>query len=141
MVYLVVGKFTTAVQARPGERLEVWGPLGNGFTPRPAEHLVMVAGGIGQTPFVALRRACWAAPLRQPATVRCRRQKVTLCYGARAPNYLAGVTDFAAWACDVLISTDDGSAGHHGLVTDLLAQVIGGSRPAVRGSFAAGRNR
>ena len=39
-----------------GSRLEVWGPLGNGFPPTPTEHLVMVAGGIGQTPFLALAR-------------------------------------------------------------------------------------
>ena len=31
-------------------------PLGNGFSDHPTEHLVMVAGGIGQTPFLALGR-------------------------------------------------------------------------------------
>ena len=62
IVYLVVGKFTARLaQARPGQRLEVWGPLGNGFMPRQAEHLVMVAGGIGQTPFLALRASSRAA--------------------------------------------------------------------------------
>ena len=39
-----------------GSRLEVWGPLGNGFPPTPTGHLVMVAGGIGQTPFLMLAR-------------------------------------------------------------------------------------
>src|SRR5262249_24519517 len=55
VVYLVVGKFTGRLaEAAPGTRLDVWGPLGNGFAPREVEHLVMVAGGIGQTPFLAL---------------------------------------------------------------------------------------
>ena len=54
VVYLVVGKFTSRLaQLIAGQRLEVWGPLGNGFAPRFADHLVMVAGGIGQTPFLA----------------------------------------------------------------------------------------
>lgn len=55
VVYLVVGKLTRKLAClTSGQSLEVWGPLGNGFPPQPAEHLIMVAGGIGQTPFVAL---------------------------------------------------------------------------------------
>ena len=58
VVYLVVGRGTAALaQRRPGERLAVWGPLGNGFGPPPAGPVVFVAGGIGQTPFLALSRA------------------------------------------------------------------------------------
>src|SRR4051812_2200187 len=52
VVYLVLGKMTSRLaQLREGQALEVWGPLGNGFQVSSAEHLVMVAGGIGQTPF------------------------------------------------------------------------------------------
>ena len=55
VVYLTLGKMTHRLaQYSPGEELEVWGPLGNGFPPRAAKHLIMVAGGIGQTPFLAL---------------------------------------------------------------------------------------
>ncbi|MEO8493652.1 MAG: FAD-binding oxidoreductase, partial [Planctomycetota bacterium] len=57
VIYLVKGKLTTRlVNFRPGQRLDVWGPLGNGFEPIATKHLVMVAGGIGQTPFVALAK-------------------------------------------------------------------------------------
>ena len=57
MVYLVVGRGTAALaQRRPGERLAIWGPLGNGFGSPPAGPVVFVAGGIGQTPFLALGR-------------------------------------------------------------------------------------
>src|SRR5437868_6911359 len=55
VVYLVVGKLTRLLaQAKNGDQLELWGPLGNGF-PEPAtqEHVGLVAGGIGQTPFLA----------------------------------------------------------------------------------------
>src|SRR5438270_1337345 len=58
VVYLVVGKLTrllTAVCA--GEQVEVWGPLGNGFPDLgERDHVALVAGGIGQTPFLAHAR-------------------------------------------------------------------------------------
>ena len=129
VVYLVLGKMTSRL-ARfvPGQELEVWGPLGNGFPPQQAEHLVMVAGGIGQTPFPALAREhlggrVYGDPPRRVAPAA----RVTLCYGARSKDYLAGVEDFARLGVEVLVSTDDGTAGHHGLVTELLEQVLGGS--------------
>jgi dihydroorotate dehydrogenase electron transfer subunit len=134
IVYLVVGKFTVRLaQARPGQPLEVWGPLGNGFSPRPAEHLVMVAGGIGQTPFLALAREqsdrrTYGEPARRPAIA----SRITLCYGARSADYLAGLADFEALGVRVLVSTDDGSAGHHGLVTELLREALAPSQPASR---------
>ena len=58
-----------------GSRLEVWGPLGNGFPPTPAEHLVMVAGGIGQTPFLMLAREYLGPPhgYGESAAARSRR--------------------------------------------------------------------
>lgn len=126
VVYLVIGKLTRRLAScRVGEPLLVWGPLGNGFPPTPTEHLVMVAGGIGQTPFLALARECLG--LRrygEPARAAARAGKVTLCYGARSGEYLAGLDDFAAAGVDVRISTDDGSAGHRGLVTDLLRTIV-----------------
>lgn len=126
VVYLVVGKLTRRLaHCLPGQRLEVWGPLGNGFPPQPTEHLLMVAGGIGQTPFLALAqeflgRRTYGEPPRRIAPAR----RVTLCYGARKAEYLAGVEDFQRVGVEVRTSTDDGSAGHHGLVTDLLRAVL-----------------
>src|SRR5258708_7829803 len=55
VVYLVVGKLTGLLAGlREGDTLDVWGPLGNGF-PEPVgdQHVALVAGGIGQTPFLA----------------------------------------------------------------------------------------
>jgi dihydroorotate dehydrogenase electron transfer subunit len=126
VVYLVVGKFTGRLaEAPPGTQLDVWGPLGNGFTPRPVEHLVMVAGGIGQTPFLALAREYLGSRVFGNPPRRAERAPlVTLCYGARSAEYLAGVADFAALGVRVLTGTDDGSAGKHGFVTDVLREVI-----------------
>jgi dihydroorotate dehydrogenase electron transfer subunit len=126
IVYLSVGKMTRLLpELRPGSPLEVWGPLGNGFLPTPTEHLVMVAGGIGQTPFLALAREhlglrTYGSDARKVPLAR----KITLCYGARSGEYLAGVEDFERLGVEVRVSTEDGSRGHYGLVTELIRPVV-----------------
>lgn len=136
LVYLRVGKLTSRLPScQPGQLLELWGPLGNGFAPMPADELIMVAGGIGQTPFVALAREYLGLrKYGQAARDAARARKVTLCYGARSADYLAGLDDFSQLGVDVRTSTDDGSAGRHGLVTQLLEEVLdadGGDRRIV----------
>ncbi|MGO8749569.1 MAG: dihydroorotate dehydrogenase electron transfer subunit [Thermoguttaceae bacterium] len=129
LVYLAVGKMTRRLASmEPGCPLEIWGPLGNGFPPSATSHLVMVAGGIGQTPFLALAQEylglrSYGNPRREVPHA----EKVTLCYGVRTADYFAGVEDFRRLGVDVCLSTDDGSAGRPCLVTDLI-------RPAVAAS-------
>ena len=123
VVYLVIGKMTRLLaECRPGAELEVWGPLGNGFSVEPTEHLVMVAGGIGQTPFLALGREFLGR--RDYGRQVAPAGRVTLCYGVRSKDLLAGADDFRSCGIDLRVSSDDGSVGHHGLVTDLLEQVL-----------------
>jgi dihydroorotate dehydrogenase electron transfer subunit len=134
VVYLVVGRGTAALAGRrPGERLEVWGPLGRGFGPPPAGPVVFVAGGIGQTPFLALGR-WWLgrAPYGPgPAPAGPFAETATLLYGVRTADLAAGVEDFRAAGIAVALATDDGSAGHRGFVTELLAQGLArGETPA-----------
>jgi dihydroorotate dehydrogenase electron transfer subunit len=126
VVYLVVGKLTSRLaQLEPGAALEVWGPLGNGFDVQDPAPVIMVAGGIGQTPFLALARELLGLRSYGQPPRRCAKApRVTLCYGARSKDYLAGLDDFQSLGVDVRTSTDDGSAGHHGLVTDLLAAAL-----------------
>lgn len=127
VVYVAVGKMTRRLAALgPGDRLELWGPLGNGFPPAPTGHLVMVAGGIGQTPFLALAqeslgRRCYGRPPRQAP----RAGKVSLCYGAQSGDRLACVEDFSRAGVEVHLATEDGSVGHRGMVTELIEPVIG----------------
>ena len=135
IVYLVLGKMTRRLSLfQPGEQLTVWGPLGNGFPPPEPneEHLIMVAGGIGQTPFMALAREA-LGQRRYGDASRTRPQRspqVTLCYGARTADYFAGVEEFRQLGVDVRLSTDDGSLGHHGFVTDLLRNALAESPQA-----------
>jgi dihydroorotate dehydrogenase electron transfer subunit len=126
VVYLVKGKFTSRLATlEPGQTLDIWGPLGNGFAPQPTEHLVMVAGGIGQTPFLAVaQEALGHRRYGQPLRTAPRAGRVTLCYGARTADYFAGIEDFGRLGVDVRLATDDGSRGRKGLVTDLLREVL-----------------
>lgn len=126
IVYLALGRMTRRLAAmQPGQGLEAWGPLGNGFPPDPAEHLLMVAGGIGQTPFLALgQEYLGRRTYGDPPRVVPRAARVTLCYGAKTREHLAGVEDFQRAGVEVVVSTDDGSAGHRGLVTELIEPAV-----------------
>jgi dihydroorotate dehydrogenase electron transfer subunit len=137
VVYLVVGRGTAALsQRKPGEHLAVWGPLGNGFGPPPAGPVILVAGGIGQTPFLALGR-WWLgqadyglAGTSSSQTGSCS-STITMLYGVRTAALLAGLDDFRRAGIEVELATDDGTAGHHGYVTDILARRLErGDRPA-----------
>ncbi|QEH34796.1 Dihydroorotate dehydrogenase B (NAD(+)), electron transfer subunit [Aquisphaera giovannonii] len=123
LVYLVVGRGTGALAGRrPGERLSVWGPLGNGFGAPPRGDVVFVAGGLGQTPFLALGR-WWMGRMAYGGERIARPISAAplMLYGVRSEPLLAGLDDFRSAGIAVEVATDDGSAGHHGYVTDLLA--------------------
>jgi dihydroorotate dehydrogenase electron transfer subunit len=126
VVYLTLGKMTRRLAGyAAGDTLDVWGPLGNGFPPLAAGHIIMAAGGIGQTPFLALAKEYLGLQsYGEPRRSMPRAQKVTLCYGVRSADLLAGVPDFQGTGMDVRLSSDDGSIGHHGLVTEILGQTI-----------------
>ncbi|MFK8111705.1 MAG: dihydroorotate dehydrogenase electron transfer subunit [Rubripirellula sp.] len=113
LVYLRKGTLTTALASSPiGTGVTLWGPLGNGFSNRPCDRLIMTAGGIGQTPMLLLGRNAlqsgWA-------------KEVELIYGARRESLLAGVPDFQAAGFKLTLCTDDGSVGEARLVPDVLA--------------------
>jgi len=126
IVYLAIGKMTRRLAAAcAGEELEVWGPLGNGFSTTPVQRLLMVAGGIGQTPFLALgREALGSRAYGEPPRPSGYAGKATLCYGVRSADLLTGVEDFERAGIEVRVSSDDGSVGRHGLVTGLLAELL-----------------
>jgi dihydroorotate dehydrogenase electron transfer subunit len=132
VVYIVLGRGTAALAGRkPGDVLSVWGPLGQPFGPPPEGDALFVAGGIGQTPFLALGRwwlgrAGYAGQSFDRPAASAR-----LLYGVRTAALAAGVDDFEAAGIPVELATDDGSAGHLGFVTELLrSRLARGDRPA-----------
>jgi len=104
-----VGEGTRCLTDMPvGSTVNVLMPLGNGFTlpERPCRTL-LVGGGVGAAPLVMLSHAL--------AAIGC---EVTVAIGGRSASDLEGVRDLYPQA-RVACSTDDGSLGHHGLVTTL----------------------
>ncbi len=122
IVYLVVGKLTSRLaRMRPGDAVEVWGPLGNGFPELTGiEHVALVAGGIGQTPFLAYVRELLGERGYGGKPARRAVQRASLFYGVRTAAFAAGVEEFRAAGAEVHLATDDGSLGFHGFVTQLL---------------------
>ncbi|GAB5403683.1 MAG: dihydroorotate dehydrogenase electron transfer subunit [Aureliella sp.] len=125
LVYLVKGKLTTALaELRPGASASIWGPLGKGFSTEPVDRLIFVAGGVGQTPFLALGKEALGQQQFTAARQSGYAKNVTLCYGARNEQWLAGLDDFQSAGLNLRIATDDGSAGKKGLVTEQLETVL-----------------
>jgi dihydroorotate dehydrogenase electron transfer subunit len=122
VVYLVVGKMTGRLaEVRPGQRIEMWGPLGNGFPSlEGVDHVGLVAGGIGQTPFLAHVRQLLGTRGYGGRPPRREAKRVSLYYGVRTADLAAGVGDFRAAGAEVHLATDDGSLGERGFVTQLL---------------------
>lgn len=126
VVYLVMGKMTARLaRYQPGQLVDFWGPLGNGFDVPAVDRLIMVAGGIGQTPFLALGKQHLG--LRSYGTADASvssTPQVSLCYGVRSADLLAGADDFRSAGIDLRIASDDGTVGHRGYVTDLLTDLL-----------------
>jgi dihydroorotate dehydrogenase electron transfer subunit len=122
VVYLVVGKLTGLLAGlRPGDGVEVWGPLGNGFPDYDGvDHIALVAGGIGQTPFLAHVRDLLGTRGYGGRPARRMARRVSLYYGVRTADLAAGVDDFRAAGAGVHLASDDGSLGFRGFVTQLL---------------------
>ena len=108
-----VGPGTRALAAsRPGDEVWLSGPLGRPF-PGDVVDPVCIAGGVGLAPFLLLAQ-------RQRALARTPPR---LLFGGRTREALSGLPDFEGLA-RTSTATDDGSEGLHGLVTDLLVDML-----------------
>jgi len=121
ILYKVTGRGTRLLaEARPGDRIGLVGPLGRGFEPpAPGEHVLLVGGGTG------------TASLLGQAAAAAHRGRATVLLGARTAGDLLGLDDFRALELTLELATEDGSAGHHGLVTEPLAKALAADPAAV----------
>jgi dihydroorotate dehydrogenase electron transfer subunit len=111
---------------RAGDRLDVVGPMGQPFR-RPAEPVpaVLVGGGYGTAPLIALA-----------ADLRAHGSTVEFLLAAATLDRLFARTEAEGVADHVIVTTDDGSAGRRGRVTDGLAEAI--ERSQARVVYACG---
>lgn len=100
-----------------GDEVDVLGPLGNAFAPPAdaASEAVLVMGGVGAAPF----------PLFAKALVRAGHATRAF-IGGRTREHLLCTADFEALGVPATLATEDGSVGHHGLVTEPLAEYLDG---------------
>lgn len=111
LLYRVAGRGTRLLaEKRPGDNLDVLGPLGNGFPGMPGEDAVLVAGGLGVAPLYFLARRLSEAG-----------KQVDFLLGAKHAGDVYIPEKLTGFVRQLLVATEDGSRGTRGLVTDLLA--------------------
>lgn len=110
-----VGRGSAWLAARqPGELVDVISPLGKGFAlPVDPVPCLLVAGGYGSAPMGFLA-----------AELAARGCQVDVVFGASTESKLYGVLDAKRIATNFRITTDDGSAGMRGRVSDAMPEVI-----------------
>lgn len=109
-----VGRGTQLMsQFSPGEEVSLLGPLGKGFQIDSRYPACLVGGGLGIAPLLFLTRKMASAYLDL--------SDITVILGGRTSGEVQPlVADFEKYGIDVLVTTDDGSFGEKGFVTDLL---------------------
>lgn len=122
LLFAVVGRGTEWLsQRKADDTIDIFGPLGNGFSIKPsARNLLLVAGGIGIAPL------CF---LEDRAIIQGH--SVQLLEGAATASQLYKVKPAAATqysstgTVKPAATTEDGSAGTKGMVTGILRDFIG----------------
>jgi dihydroorotate dehydrogenase electron transfer subunit len=123
LLFKVTGKGTLWLsQRQPGDKIDIFGPLGKGFTIRPeSRRLLLVAGGIGIAPLVFLMQQAWS------------QHQITLIHGAATavqlyPFPYAGKKRSRLFSLPKGVQyvpiTEDGSMGQKGRVTDILPDFL-----------------
>lgn len=114
LLYQVMGKGTNLLsKLRQGDEIFMTGPLGRGFEIESgkAKEIVLIAGGMGIAPlnFVAEK------------IHRLSPETQIICYrGARNKEMLFEIEKIQRACTELRLSTDDGSRGYHGFITDLF---------------------
>ncbi|MCC6236720.1 MAG: dihydroorotate dehydrogenase electron transfer subunit [Dehalococcoidia bacterium] len=126
LLFDVVGRGTDWLARRErGDELRLVGPLGRGFEPRPnVQRMLLVGGGIGVAPLVGL-----ADRLVEEG------REVTLVLGARSEAGIFPASQLPP-AVELIVATEDGSAGERGRVTAPFQRLL----PWCDQAFACGPN-
>lgn len=111
--YKVVGRGTGALtHARVGADINITGPCGKGFEmPADARTAVLVAGGYGIGPFMGLIEGA-----------KC---ETVVYYGAKTKGNFLYLEELKGLGVKAVLTTEDGSGGEKGMVTELVARDIG----------------
>ena len=122
IVVAPVGKGTTWLSRRKRhDQVSIVGPLGKPFSvPTKAVTCTLIGGGYGSAPLFLL-----AEKLREQG---CR---VDTIIGASTEEKIFGALDLKRVSTSLIVTTDDGSTGITGRVTDVLPDLIKSSSPDI----------
>lgn len=122
IVVAPVGKGTTWLSRRKRhDQVSIVGPLGKPFSvPTKAVTCTLIGGGYGSAPLFLL-----AEKLREQG---CR---VDTIIGASTEEKIFGALDLKRVSTSLTVTTDDGSSGVRGRVTDVLPDLIQSNRPDI----------
>lgn len=114
ILYKVVGGGTAIMRdLHEGDAIEVLGPLGRGFEIGDSRKpKILVGGGIGLVPLYML------------AGELVKHSQVRLLMGGRTRDDILCVTEFERLGVETYVSTDDGSLGEEGFVTEVLKRKL-----------------
>lgn len=116
ILYEVAGRGTQILsEKKAGEYLDIIGPLGNGFTILNTKCPLLVAGGMGVAPLLFLAEK---TGIQYPAL------RIQILIGAKTKKHIHCEKEFKELGCEVKVSTDDGSKGFKGRVSDLLKTLL-----------------
>lgn len=123
VLFRVAGKGTALLAgSKPGDRLDIMGPLGKGYTlPEPGERVAVLGGGIGTAPLFFL-----LGEIKNKFSGAIESVEVLL--GAATAAALPGAGQIRAMGFSPHIATDDGSEGFRGNVADLYNKVMGDNK-------------
>lgn len=132
-IYRVVGQLTSALERlRVGDNLSILGPLGTPFPlPQPDQPALLVGGGVGIPPMIYLAshlcqtRGSGSGVIAFAGATTRDLLSLTVTNDAPPPTTtsvspLYNISEFAVSGVPAVISTDDGSYGFRGYVTDAL---------------------
>jgi ferredoxin--NADP+ reductase len=119
IIFQEVGKTTYLMgELEAGDEiLDLVGPLGHPTHIEKYGTVVAIGGGIGVAPIYPIISA-----------LRKENNRIISIIGARSKDYLILEDEVSAVSHELLITTDDGSYGRHGFVTDELKRLIAGGR-------------
>ena len=117
IIYEIRGEGTQILAGlKAGDMIDILGPLGNGYTlPEPEHTCVVVGGGIGVPPLLAIAERFGA--------------KATAILGFRSAQAAILEEDFQQSGANTILCTDDGTLGRKGFVTAALEELLASDRP------------
>ncbi|MFH1757093.1 MAG: dihydroorotate dehydrogenase electron transfer subunit [Pseudomonadota bacterium] len=126
--YQVVGRGTSLMtQLREGQRVDILGPLGNGFWLEEGwKRVVLIGGGIGIAPLIAWAEKLRARPSKRRKLIKnpAETPEVLVLIGGKSREKILGIKEFRKMELEPQVSTEDGSLGMKGLATDLLEREL-----------------